>query len=424
MLKVQYDRHLFLSYDPVITAYMGSFNGHKDSITPDLPGDIKADVIFEHVSWNVSAVAIKTIKSRYKKWEGVAERMLIVNSSDEATLLEQIGVPGFQCSHDIYLPDYDFTLLDSPVLYDAIYTARLAPFKRHYLVRKLRNARMLTGGTGANNTIDQDMEQVDPSNQIYLDYLQNKSVCFDKLDTAGVCAEINKSHSCLALSAEEGQMSASSEYLLCGKPVVSTRSRGGRDIFYNKDNSTIIEDNEDAVVKAVQYWVANPPDGQLIRRNYLNQLNTLRYDYSRRISQLQMELGGRPERPERIFYDLFVDKSSYLRRLLGAGSTVSKAELSRILSYPETEIIFRPSPYIVVQKENDGYIIDGHDMSVRLDELSSWIFSQLDGQTTINTIVSELVNVYGDSDQISTDVRDTIEKFIKLGVIEIASYPA
>jgi len=423
MLKVQYDRHLFLSQDPVITAYIGGFNGHKDSMTPALPDGIEAEVIFEHVSWNLSAEAIRTIKSRYDHWNGDAERMLIVNNNQEAALLEQIGVPGFQSSHDIYIPDYDFIPLGTPAVYDALYTARLAPFKRHYLARKLKNVRMLTGGTGANHTIDAKMERVDTSSQIYLDCLQGKSVCFEKLDTLGVCAEINRSHCCLALSAEEGQMTASSEYLLCGKPVVSTRSRGGRDVFYNRDNAIIIDDTVDAVVNAVQYWVDNPPDGQIIRRKYLSQLNSYRYDYCRRISQLQMQRGGQPERAERIFYDLFVDKSAYLRRLIGPDRIVSKAELSRILSYPEIEVIFKQSSHIKVHKEHSGYSINGHDLSIMLDELSSWIFAQIDGQTTINSIISELLSVYGDAGRISVDVRDTITRFIEMGIVEIANDP-
>lgn len=422
MLKVKYDRHLYLSCDPVITAYIGSFNHHEDSITPDFPDDIKADIILEHVSWNLSAVAVQTIKDRYKKWKGVSERMLIVNTADEALHLEQIGVPGFQCSHDIYLPDYDFIPNDASSEYDALYTARLAPFKRHYLLRKLLNVRILTGGMGAIKTVDDEMECVDPSNKIYHDFLRGKSVCFERLDTSEVCAEINRSCCCLALSAEEGQMSASSEYLLCGKPVVSTRSIGGRDIFYDKDNSVIINDNEDDVAKAVQFWIENPPDGQLIRRNYLKQLNAFRYDYCRKISQMQHDAGGHPERPERIFHDLFIDKYSYKRRLLGGSSNVSRNDLIRIVSYPEAEILFSHAPQILVKLEKAGYRIDDHDVSIKLDELSSWVFSQLDGRTTISSIISQLADVYGDVNRISSDVRDTIAKFIQSGVIEIANH--
>ena len=42
-------------------------------------------------------------------------------------------------------------------------------------------------------------------------------------------------------SEEEGACWASSEYLLCGLPVVSTHSRGGRDVWYSGHNSLIVE---------------------------------------------------------------------------------------------------------------------------------------------------------------------------------------
>ena len=49
----------------------------------------------------------------------------------------------------------------------------------------------------------------------------------------------------------EGNCRASSEYLMCGIPVVSTMSQGGRDIWYNDYNSLICENNEESVLKCV-----------------------------------------------------------------------------------------------------------------------------------------------------------------------------
>ena len=55
----------------------------------------------------------------------------------------------------------------------------------------------------------------------------------------------------LALSAQEGAMYASGEYLLAGLPVVTTRSRGGRDAFYHPDYVATVEDRPEAVAAAV-----------------------------------------------------------------------------------------------------------------------------------------------------------------------------
>jgi Iap family predicted aminopeptidase len=50
----------------------------------------------------------------------------------------------------------------------------------------------------------------------------------------------------------EGACFASSQYLLCGLPVISIKSLGGRDILYNEHNSIICENNEDAIYEACE----------------------------------------------------------------------------------------------------------------------------------------------------------------------------
>jgi hypothetical protein len=52
---------------------------------------------------------------------------------------------------------------------------------------------------------------------------------------------INKSKIGLMMSEVEGASWASLEYLLCGLPVISCKSKGGRDVFYNSNNSIIID---------------------------------------------------------------------------------------------------------------------------------------------------------------------------------------
>ena len=79
----------------------------------------------------------------------------------------------------------------------------------------------------------------------------------------------------LALSAAEGACLASSEYLLCGLPVVSTPSRGGRDIWYDQNNSVICEPTEASVGAAVRHAIAELDAGRMdahsIRRRHIEQ---------------------------------------------------------------------------------------------------------------------------------------------------------
>jgi len=62
----------------------------------------------------------------------------------------------------------------------------------------------------------------------------------------------------LCLSKEEGTMRVSAEYLLAGLPLVSTRSKGGRDFFFDSDYCLVVDDDPHPVAEAV---------GTLVKRN-------------------------------------------------------------------------------------------------------------------------------------------------------------
>lgn len=75
----------------------------------------------------------------------------------------------------------------------------------------------------------------------------------------------------------EGACFASSQYLLCGLPVLSIKSVGGRDIWYNKDNSIICENNDDSVYENVERAKEKIANGEFdrvkIRNLHLKQMD-------------------------------------------------------------------------------------------------------------------------------------------------------
>jgi glycosyltransferase involved in cell wall biosynthesis len=66
-------------------------------------------------------------------------------------------------------------------------------------------------------------------------------------------------------SATEGACYASTEYLMCGLPVVSTASTGGRDIWYPPHNSIIVEATDSAVAAGVQDALVKLQTGEFDR---------------------------------------------------------------------------------------------------------------------------------------------------------------
>jgi glycosyltransferase involved in cell wall biosynthesis len=86
---------------------------------------------------------------------------------------------------------------------------------------------------------------------------------------AAVNRNLNRARVGLCLSATEGFMHASAQYLLAGLPVVTTPSVGGRAIFYEPDYVRTVAADPAAVAAAVEAFCAAPPDAGHIREKTL-----------------------------------------------------------------------------------------------------------------------------------------------------------
>ena len=108
-------------------------------------------------------------------------------------------------------------------IYDAIYVGGIRPQKNHNLTCLLNNTLFISD---TNNKFD-----TNKSNKILIN-----------VNTHDIVNYINKAKCGLILSEHEGGCYSSTEYLLCGIPVVSCKnsknwSTGGREIYYNDYNS-------------------------------------------------------------------------------------------------------------------------------------------------------------------------------------------
>ena len=90
----------------------------------------------------------------------------------------------------------------------------------------------------------------------------------------------------LILSEFEGACYSSSEYLLCGIPVVSTFSFGGRDIWYNSYNSIICNPTPEAVSDAVKKLSSYNRDPHRIRQMHINLAKTFRANFINMLRQI------------------------------------------------------------------------------------------------------------------------------------------
>ncbi|NOJ99365.1 glycosyltransferase, partial [Corallococcus coralloides] len=149
--------------------------------------------------------------------------------------------------------------------YDALYNAQLAPFKRHELARLVPSCAYVTKlfATWSSELKRDQMRrfiQELPKGHEILNEIGIDD--FVQLPHTTVNQAMAKAHVGLCLSKLEGAMYASIEYLLAGLPVVSTSSKGGRDVFFHPDTTLIVNDDPHAVQEGVAAMKARaiPPD--------------------------------------------------------------------------------------------------------------------------------------------------------------------
>ena len=199
---------------------------------------------------------------------------ILYNDERDKQLFSSAGFQGDVINQNCWL-DYNKDMCVLPNTekeYKAIYIGRMIPVKRHYLAKSVDRLALVAGMLYGNN------KEVDAPKHIY----RNES----PLTPKEVAQKINQSSCGLILSEKEGACFASSEYLLCGIPVVSTKSEGGRDFWYDEYNSIVCTDDEYEVARAVEYFYSNPRDPQVIRGNHISKANFLRAKFVLKISEI------------------------------------------------------------------------------------------------------------------------------------------
>lgn len=214
------------------------------------------DIFFVYCGWYQSLPGAKDSDEIFRLLDLRRENFFFLfNSELEKKNLEAFGFQGAIINQNAWL-DEDLVMKpqDVPKEYDAVYVARRSPFKRHMLASKVPNLALVAGINHGNAEVE-----VPPHR-----YINDRQLTADE-----VCLMINKGRCGLILSEIEGACFASSEYLLCGVPVVSTPSFGGRDVWYNEYNSIISEPNEDAIAAAVEELVRWPRNPERIRQMHI-----------------------------------------------------------------------------------------------------------------------------------------------------------
>jgi hypothetical protein len=135
--------------------------------------------------------------------------------------------------------------------YDAIYVGRLERMKRHELATAIPSLQLVYARPPNNEQEGDGLARVRgllPNARFANHVLGDQYSRFSHEQVAALMAQSSVG---LCLSAVEGCMRTSMEYMFSGLPVVSTRSIGGRDRYFVGAYTRIVDDDPEAVAAAV-----------------------------------------------------------------------------------------------------------------------------------------------------------------------------
>ena len=189
-------------------------------------------------------------------------------TADDDVMFRRAGLSSIWCSHNAMLDERLYT--PDPAAearFDAVHIGRITPFKRHELASRVPRLAVITGSWEVDDaSVASVISGFDDLR--YVNYAPGAGVT--ELSQLQVRQVLNASRCGLALSAKEGAMYASAEYLLCGLPVVTTPSVGGRDVFFHPDYVVTADPDADAVAAGIADLLARDLDPQVVRQRTLD----------------------------------------------------------------------------------------------------------------------------------------------------------
>lgn len=249
----------------VLAAYDTDFIRHVPQFRHALPEDEPVTLLLQ-LGWQH-----ETPKMRDQLTQGLREAATLMpnlsvtvlcNSIVERDNLRRAGLRAEFCHQNAFLDERRFKLYPRRRKeFDAIYVARITPFKRHHLAYEVNSLRLI-GGYSKRSQYDRATFAEVRDRLPRADYS-------NKVSAGSIPREIQRARCGLCLSAEEGAMFACAEYLLCGLPVVNTANIGGRDHIIPEVAVRQVPDCPKEVAAAVRWWRDHAPRPEVVRAEFL-----------------------------------------------------------------------------------------------------------------------------------------------------------
>jgi len=228
----------------------------------------------------------------------------LCNSLHEEEVLKSKGLNAVFCHQNAFIDENLYPVVpDAEKLFDAIYVARVTPFKRQELACKIKSLRLI-GWTSPLET--------DYFNKIMAITPQAEWTC--EVPSNKIYREINSARVGLCLSAEEGAMFVSAEYMLCGIPAVTTKNLGGREALFPENAFCYVDDTPESVAEGVYKLIEKSPAPSEIRKSYIKNMQIHRKVFINMVQDIIDSNGGNTDF-ESQWEQVFIHKFGLRRRI-------------------------------------------------------------------------------------------------------------
>jgi len=216
--------------------------------------------------------------------------VFMANAQDELLLLRRFlptDAEVILVNNTCFLDETTFriTIPVAEKKWSCVVNAKPMAFKRHFLTSKVQSKIFIT--------YDNSEQDEGNAKRVSLEAL-SPSAIFSYLPETSVVSRLNECYVGVMLSEEEGACYANTEYLLCGLPVVSTLSLGGRDEFYDDVTAIVCDANELAVADAVSLLEKRVKCGAIcpdvVRQRTLARIGRFRENLVESIKEKQIRL--------------------------------------------------------------------------------------------------------------------------------------
>lgn len=220
-------------------------------------------IVLIHSSWHCSNDKIRAIINFSDEYEYV---ILASSEEEQSQYKKNFKQDVLLMGHNVFLNEKLILLKENTIRdYDMLVNSGIDSYKKIHLAHLVNSvayiSRMGTNICNRSNILF-SKNSIFPNFKDNLINLEN----YHRLNHEELS---NLSARCLAggiFSNLEGSCFSSSEYLLCGLPVISTKCKGGREIWYNSDNSIYCEDTPESVAECMEIVKQKLKDGSFNRK--------------------------------------------------------------------------------------------------------------------------------------------------------------